>query len=95
VSVIEVAGPDAGSAYLSGLEATIYNSASGIPYPVAFDLVNTAEMFIGLPYLWGGMSGFCSGFAHTLYDAMAFQFPVMPTHKLPTPPILHQSLRLI
>ncbi|KXG45679.1 uncharacterized protein PGRI_034460 [Penicillium griseofulvum] len=71
-SVIEVAVPDVGSAFLAAQDASIYKSASEIPYPTSEDLINTAKLFIGLPYLWGGMSGFafdCSGFAHTIYHS--------------------------
>ncbi|KAJ5383020.1 hypothetical protein N7517_000931 [Penicillium concentricum] len=71
-SVIEVAVPDVGTAYLSAHDATIYKSTSEIPYPTSLDLINTAKLFLGLPYLWGGTSGFafdCSGFTHTLYHS--------------------------
>ncbi|KAJ5827349.1 hypothetical protein N7447_004112 [Penicillium robsamsonii] len=71
-SVIEVAVPDSGSAYLSTHDASIYKSATEIPYPTSLDLINTAKLFLGLPYLWGGMSGYafdCSGFTHTLYHS--------------------------
>ncbi|KAJ5951089.1 uncharacterized protein N7479_009502 [Penicillium vulpinum] len=71
-SVIEVAVPDGGSAYLFAHDTTIYKSVSEIPYPTSLDLINTAKLFIGLPYLWGGMSGFafdCSGLTHTIYHS--------------------------
>lgn len=70
--VIQVALPSGGSAYLSASDATIYGSASAIPYPRGQDLVRAAKMFLSRPYLWGGTSGFafdCSGFTHTVYDA--------------------------
>ncbi|OQE38039.1 hypothetical protein PENCOP_c009G04721 [Penicillium coprophilum] len=71
-SVIEVAVPDSGSAFLAVHDASVYKSASEIPYPTSVDLINTAKLFLGLPYLWGGMSGYafdCSGFTHTLYHS--------------------------
>ena len=71
-SAIEVATPGGGSAFLSTHDATVYKSASDIPYPTSVDLINTAKLFLGLPYLWGGMSGYavdCSGFTHTLYHS--------------------------
>nr|WP_202079546.1 C40 family peptidase [Caldalkalibacillus salinus] len=42
------------------------------------DLVQLAQMFLGLPYLWGGMSGFgfdCSGFMYTLHRASGLNIP--------------------
>lgn len=42
------------------------------------DIVRSGEQFLGLPYLWGGMSGFgfdCSGFAYTMYRANGITIP--------------------
>lgn len=41
-------------------------------------LVDSARQFIGLPYLWGGMSGFgydCSGFVYAMHKASAIIIP--------------------
>ncbi len=46
-----------------------YRSQNDIPTPAADDLINTGKMFLGLPYIWAGTSGFgfdCSGFTHTI-----------------------------
>ncbi len=69
---VQVAAPSGGSAYIRGGDATVYGSEKDIPYPSQSDLVKTAKLVLGKPYLWGGTSGFafdCSGFTHTVYHA--------------------------
>ncbi len=42
------------------------------------DIVTSGEQFVGLPYLWGGMSSYgydCSGFTFTLYKANGYCIP--------------------
>ena len=60
----------AGSAYLHSSDVSLYDTEKDIPYPAKEDLIKTASLFFGKPYLWGGTSGFafdCSGFTHTIY----------------------------
>jgi cell wall-associated NlpC family hydrolase len=55
-----------------------YNTVGNIPIPTGKDIVQTAKQFMGLPYLWGGMSGFsfdCSGFTFSMYQAHGVQIP--------------------
>ena len=40
--------------------------------------INTGKMFLGLPYIWAGTSGFgfdCSGFTHTIYKSHGITIP--------------------
>jgi gamma-D-glutamyl-L-lysine dipeptidyl-peptidase len=51
---IRVATPGGGARWLSARDATLYPSASDIPYPTGASLVAYAERFLGRPYLWPG-----------------------------------------
>jgi cell wall-associated NlpC family hydrolase len=42
------------------------------------EIVATGERFLGLPYLWGGMSSYgydCSGFSYSMYRANGYTIP--------------------
>ena len=59
-------------------DGTVYRSQTDIPTPAANDLINTGKMFLGLPYIWAGTSGFgfdCSGFTHTIYKSHGITIP--------------------
>ncbi len=75
---ILVATPDGGARWLSARDATVYRSASDIPYPTGASLVAYAERFLGRPYLWAGRSGFafdCSGFTSLIYQVNGITIP--------------------
>lgn len=75
---VQVAVPGGGSAYIRIFDVSIYDSVEHIPYPTGQDLIRSAKLFLGRPYLWGGTSGYafdCSGFTHTLYDAHGITVP--------------------
>ncbi|MGH8191261.1 MAG: C40 family peptidase [Rhodanobacteraceae bacterium] len=75
---IEVATPSSGPKWLAAASASVYHSFKDIPHPTAADLVKTGKMFMGLPYLWGGRSGFaydCSGFTSSIYQAHGIIIP--------------------
>ncbi|WP_347550193.1 C40 family peptidase [Pseudalkalibacillus hwajinpoensis] len=49
-----------------------------IPFGTGEDLVKEAERFVGLLYLWGGMSSYgydCSGFSHNMARAIGWTIP--------------------
>jgi cell wall-associated NlpC family hydrolase len=71
-----VATPADGPKWLKAADATVY--AARIPVPTGADLVATAKMFLGVPYLWAGRSGYafdCSGFTSALYQSYGITIP--------------------
>lgn len=66
-----VATPD-GLKWISSGMVSVYDSTADIPHPTGEDLVRTAEMFLGVDYVWAGRSGWmfdCSGLTGTVYQA--------------------------
>ncbi|WP_407681694.1 NlpC/P60 family protein [Pseudalkalibacillus salsuginis] len=89
-SMVLVMTPTDGAKWLSIQDVDVYESVSDIPSTTADDVIETAEKFLGLPYLWAGMSGFgfdCSGFTHTVYKTNGITIPrdssVQATHGTP------------
>ncbi|WEG17743.1 NlpC/P60 family protein [Alkalihalophilus pseudofirmus] len=73
-----VATPADGNKWFDLADIEIYESEQDIPKPTADDLLATGELFLDLPYLWAGVSGFgfdCSGFTHTIYKAHGITIP--------------------
>ncbi|WP_338754817.1 C40 family peptidase [Bacillus sp. FJAT-52991] len=74
----KVLKPDGHHAWVNKQDAQIYQSPSTIPTPTGKDLVETGKMFLGLHYLWAGMSGFgfdCSGFTFTIHQSHGITIP--------------------
>ncbi|MGI2731720.1 MULTISPECIES: C40 family peptidase [Bacillus cereus group] len=70
--------PNGQKAWLRKKDGTVYHSQNDIPMPTGDDLVNTGKVFLGLPYIWAGTSGFgfdCSGFTHTIYQSHGITIP--------------------
>ncbi|GGL59017.1 peptidase P60 [Sporolactobacillus putidus] len=77
-SFYKVLKPDGNTAWVLKKDAQKYRFESDIPIPTGQQLVQSAEQFLGLPYLWAGMSGFgfdCSGFTYTIYKAHGITIP--------------------
>lgn len=79
--------PDGKHAWVKKDDGMYYDSSSDIPTPSGEDLVHTGKQFLGLHYLWAGMSGFgfdCSGFTFTMFQSHGITIPrdssVQATH---------------
>ena len=84
---IKVLTPNDGAKWLDKKNAAVYQSEEDIPEPTGEKVVETGKQFLGLPYLWAGMSGFgydCSGFTYSMYHANGITIPrdssVQATH---------------
>ncbi|WP_059103030.1 C40 family peptidase [Shouchella shacheensis] len=70
--------PDDGAKWVDSDDVNVYENEEAIPAPEAEDLIEDGKQFLGLPYLWAGVSGFgfdCSGFTHSLYKAHGIEIP--------------------
>ncbi|TYS68694.1 NlpC/P60 family protein [Sutcliffiella horikoshii] len=75
---VKVQLPDGEFGVLRSDDTSIYDGLVSIPKGSGADIVQTGERFLGLPYLWGGMSGYgmdCSGFSYTMCKANGYTIP--------------------
>jgi gamma-D-glutamyl-L-lysine dipeptidyl-peptidase len=73
-----VATPRGGRMVVARSAVAVYRDRSHITRPTGAALVATAERFLGLRYLWAGVSawGFdCSGLTHAVYRRFGIQIP--------------------
>ncbi len=72
---IKVQTPE-GYGWLSRRDAEIYPNPASIPKGNGAGIAAAGEQFVGLPYLWGGVSSFgydCSGFSYTMAKANGYR----------------------
>ncbi len=76
--VVEVQAPDGRSLWLSGKRVAVIAPGTSTRTPTGSAAVAEARKFLGLPYLWGGTSGFgfdCSGLTHAIYAQLGVTIP--------------------
>ena len=70
--------PDGRSLWLSGKQVAVIAPGASTRTPTGSAAVAEARKFLGLPYLWGGTSGFgfdCSGLTHAIYAQLGVTIP--------------------
>jgi cell wall-associated NlpC family hydrolase len=76
--VVEVSIPDGRTLWLPAGATTLVDPGAATRTPTGSAVVAEARRFIGLPYLWGGTSGFgfdCSGLTHLVYAQLGVTIP--------------------
>ena len=90
---VKVAVPGGRPAYLPAEDVVVRESGEVPPLPTVEDVIATGERFLGLRYLWAGVSawGFdCSGFTYTL-----FHHHGIPLHRDAGPQMRNSGLQEI
>ncbi|MDQ1495772.1 MAG: gamma-D-glutamyl-L-lysine dipeptidyl-peptidase [Actinomycetota bacterium] len=75
---VHVLLPDGRVAQLRAGDVAVAGTGGAALPASSADVVRTAQLFAGLPYLWGGTSGFgfdCSGFTHLVYAMRGVTIP--------------------
>jgi len=70
--------PDGRAVSLRAADVALMSPGAGPLPSTADDIVRTAKLFLGLPYLWGGTSGFgfdCSGLTHLVFAMRGLIIP--------------------
>jgi cell wall-associated NlpC family hydrolase len=75
---VEVTAPDGRSLWVAAKRVELVAAGAPARRPTGPAVVAEARKFLGLPYLWGGTSGFgfdCSGLTHAVYAQLGVTIP--------------------
>lgn len=75
---VRVALPDSADGWLSADAVKILPQGEKPPKPTAEEVIETGKRFVGLPYLWAGVSSYgfdCSGFTYTIFRHHGIDMP--------------------
>lgn len=70
--------PDGGTGKVAPGDVAVYGPGEQPPKPTGSDVVETGRQFLGLRYLWAGVSSYgydCSGFTYSMYRAHGIDIP--------------------
>ncbi|WP_053218112.1 C40 family peptidase [Virgibacillus senegalensis] len=77
-SDVKVRLPDGTAGYLARSGVEVDYQGDTVVKGSGTDIIKTGEAFLGLEYLWGGMSSYgydCSGFSYNMHKANGYQIP--------------------
>lgn len=75
---LTVQTPTYATKYIKKSDVKVVKDLASITKPTQADLTATAKQFLGLPYLWAGVSAYgydCSGFTHSIYKQHGILIP--------------------
>lgn len=75
---VRCALPDSEDGWLSEGAVKILKKGEALSKPTAQDVIETGRRFVGLPYLWAGVSSYgfdCSGFTYTVFRHHGIDLP--------------------
>ncbi len=70
--------PDDHTGWLKESAVKVVDPSKELPAPTAAEIIATGKRFLGLPYLWAGVSAYgfdCSGFTSTIYGFHGISLP--------------------
>ncbi|WIK82778.1 C40 family peptidase [Micrococcus lylae] len=75
---VRVALPDSEDGWLSEDSVKVLKRGEKLPTPTAEQVIETGKRFLGLPYLWAGVSSYgfdCSGFTYSIFRHHGIDMP--------------------
>lgn len=75
---VRVALPDSPGGWLSADAVKVLKKGEKLPAPTAEQVIETGKRFLGLPYLWAGVTSYgfdCSGFTYTIFRHHGIDLP--------------------